>query len=305
MVKRQVIHSSVLLKEVVEGLALHPGEILLDGTIGGAGHSAALCRSVLGKVQVIGLDVDPNALVKATLGLKTYCTETFTLLEENFRNLDQALVSIGLPKEESVDAILLDLGWSSFQLEESGRGFSFLLEEPLLMTLGRPEETAFTARDILNSWDEEHIKNILWGYGEERYAGRIAKKIVEVRKKTPIETTADLVELIKSAVPATYRRGKIHPATKTFQAFRVAVNDELRTLQAGLEKGWRALTPKGRMAVISFHSLEDRIVKQFFQTKAKENQAKLLTKKPIVPTQEEVRQNPRSRSAKLRIIQKI
>lgn len=305
MVKRQVIHASVLLEDIVKGLSLKPGDVLLDGTIGGAGHAAALCRSVEGNLQVIGLDTDPGALGKATVGLQMYCKGGYTLLEQNFRNLDQALIAIGLPKEESLDAVVLDLGWSSFQLEESGRGFSFQVDEPLLMTLGKPESFPFTARDILNTWDEYHLRNVLWGYGEERFAGRIAKKIVELRQERPFETTFDLVDAVAAATPRSYARGKIHPATKTFQALRIAVNDELTTLKTGLEKAWKALKPEGKLAVISFHSLEDRIVKQFFQAKAKEKIGKILTKKPIVPSRQEVLENPRSRSAKLRIIQRV
>jgi 16S rRNA (cytosine1402-N4)-methyltransferase len=194
----------------------------------------------------------------------------------------------------------MDLGFSSDQLAEEGRGFSFLRDEPLDMRLSR---TGFTAAQILNSWDESAIELILQGFGEERWAKRIAERIVERRMVKPFATTFELVEVVRSAKPKSFR-DKIHPATQTFQALRIAVNGELEALELGLTKAWSALRTDGRLAVITFHSLEDRIVKNFFRDKAKEEEGRLINKKPIVASEEEIAENPRSRSAKLRIIEK-
>jgi 16S rRNA (cytosine1402-N4)-methyltransferase len=200
------------------------------------------------------------------------------------------------------DAILLDLGFSSDQLESSGRGLSFQKDEPLDMRLsGR----GITAAEILNSWDEHAIELILRGFGGEKYSRRIAGAIVRRRELTPFETTTELVETIISSVPASYRHGRINPATRTFQALRIAVNEELTALEEGLAKGFEHLAIGGRFAVISFHSLEDRIVKNFFRDKAKLGNAKLINKKPITPSKDEIEGNPRARSAKLRVIEKI
>jgi 16S rRNA (cytosine1402-N4)-methyltransferase len=208
---------------------------------------------------------------------------------------------------------MLDLGLSSDQFETSGRGFSFQKNEPLLMTFKEnlgPED--LTAKQIVNTWDEENIADIIYGYGEERYSRKIAKGIVGARAVKPIETTFDLVEIIKNSTPSRYAHGKIHPATRTFQALRITVNDEINALKEGLEKGWERLAPGGRMAVISFHSIEDRIVKHFYKSKewmekadgTSERTANIITKKPITASHQEISENPRSRSAKLRIIEK-
>jgi 16S rRNA (cytosine1402-N4)-methyltransferase len=208
-----------------------------------------------------------------------------------------------------MNAILLDLGISSDELENSGRGFTFQKDEPLLMTMGDPAKYPFTAATIVNSWKEEDIANVIFGYGEERYARRIARAIVTYREKKIIETSGELAEIVKSAVPRfgrsfNGRPAKIHPATKTFQALRIAVNDELGALKEGLTKGYERLAPGGKMVVISFHSLEDRIVKNFFKALADDSNAKIITKRPIIASPQEIAENPRSRSAKLRILQK-
>lgn len=213
----------------------------------------------------------------------------------------EKLTEIGI---ESIDGVAFDLGFSTFQLETAGRGFSFLRDEPLIMTFssvegGRP----FTAEDIVNGWSEETLSNILFGYGEERFSRQIAKAIVEARRKERITTTNALVEIVKAAVLGGYRNGPLHPATRTFQALRIAVNDELMALSEGLTGAFESLKPGGKMAVVSFHSIEDRIVKNFFKEKVAEG-AVLLAKKPIAPTFQETRMNPRSRSAKLRLIKK-
>lgn len=301
-------HVPVLLKESVEALNLHEGQTLpagrqvfVDGTLGSGGHSAEVLRRFGDAVEIIGLDRDEEAIIRTS---KVLTAPNVFLRNESFRNIDRVLSGLGISK---VDAILLDLGISSNQIEESGRGFSFLKDEPLLMTMAvAPEENSLTARTILNTWDEGALELILRGFGEEKFSRRIAREIVRRRETEPFETTFELVEVIKSATPLAYHRGRIHPATKTFQALRIAVNEELTALGDGLEKGFELLNPKGRLVVISFHSLEDRIVKNFMKEKIKNVQGRALeTKKPIVPTDEEMKENPRSRSAKLRVIEKI
>ncbi|MEK7104808.1 MAG: 16S rRNA (cytosine(1402)-N(4))-methyltransferase RsmH, partial [Patescibacteria group bacterium] len=215
--------------------------------------------------------------------------------------------------ENYISAIIFDLGLSSDQLENSGRGFSFMKDEPLLMTMKEnPLPEDLTAIDIVNTWGEKSLADIIYGYGEEKFSRRIARGIVEARVKNKIETTWDLIKVIENNVPIAYRKGhakgrarRLHCATKTFQALRIAVNDELGALQTGLEKGFKVLNRGGRMAVISFHSLEDRIVKRFYKEKQKKGEVILINKKPIIPKKEEIKNNPRSRSAKLRILEKI
>jgi len=293
-------HIPVLLHEVIGGVRAVPGMVVLDATVGGGGYTKALGNAVGKSGTVIGLDRDGRTLAMVREKLDVPCT--LFLEQEDFRNLDLVLERLGIP---NIDGATFDLGLSSLQLEESGRGFSFLRDEPLQMTFADVSETAaFTAADVVNTWKEEDIANVLFGYGEERYARRIAKEIVTTREKTPIEMTSVLVDCVKRAVPGRYRNGKIHPATKTFQALRIAVNDELNALSEGLQKAYTALATGGRMAVVSFHSLEDRIVKQYFRARAEDENATIITKKPIVPTREEERVNPRARSAKLRILEK-
>lgn len=265
-------HKSVLLHESISALNLKPGKIFVDATYGGGGHSREVQRQ-FPTVETIAIDQDP----------------TVGVIQANFRDLDKVII-------RKVDAILFDLGISSDQLESSGRGFSFLKDEPLDM---RMSNDGIAAKDILNSWDEHAIELILRGFGEEKFSRKIARAIVERRKIKPFQTTFDLVSVVGK------RKGKIHPATKTFQALRIATNEELTALGMGLEKGFSLLTGKGRLAVISFHSLEDRIVKNFFRDKIKEKLAIQVTKKPITPSSEEIQVNPRSRSAKLRVIEKI
>ena len=279
---------------------LREGATLLDGTIGGGGHAALAAQTFRESISIIGLDMDEEALVRSEEALKPF-TSKFVLKHENFRNLDKVLDELGQPL---VDAIILDLGLSSNQLELSERGFSFKQNEPLLMTFKKEVgESDITAREIVNEWAEESIADIIYGYGEEQFSRRIAKAIVEGRKEKPIETTDDLVEIIKKGTPFWYHFRKSHPATKTFQALRIAVNDELQALQQGMEMGFERLNKDGRMAIISFHSLEDRLVKHFYRKQYDLGLAE-ITKKPIVPDEEEVKENPRSRSSKLRIIKK-
>lgn len=293
-------HIPVLLQEVIEGLSIHAGDTVVDATVGGGGYTKALCDVVGSKGKVIGFDVEQQALDRAKIHVSA-CPCEHTFVQTNFRDVDTTLENLGITE---IDAIVFDLGISSFHLESSGRGFTFLSDEPLSMTLtDTVSDDQTTAQDVVNGWAEESIADVLYGYGEERYARRIAKAIVEVRQQKPIETTQQLVQVIESAVPASYRRGKIHPATRTFQALRIAVNDELGSLTEALPKAYSLLRKGGRMAVVSFHSLEDRLVKQFFKHCSAVG-ATAITKKPIIPTETEKKHNPRSRSAKLRILQK-
>ncbi len=297
---KESIHRTVLLKETIEGLNLSSEkEIILDGTFGGGGHSLEICKKYP-HIKIIALDQDNDVFSKTKNKFKDLnCLISFFNL--NFRDLD--LID-NLTK--GIDGIIFDLGLSSDQLENSGRGFSFMKNEPLLMTMkANPQKEDITALDVVNYWEEKSLADIIYGYGEEKYSRKIAKAIIENRKKKEIKTTFDLVEIIQKAVPVNYQKQRIHFATKTFQAIRIAVNDELGALNKGLEKGFSVLNKKGRMAVISFHSLEDRIVKNFYKEKVQKKEAKKINKKPIIVSEEEKKENPRSRSAKLRILEKI
>lgn len=295
------IHIPVLLHESIEGLDLKEGDRVFEGTVGLGGHTEEIVKRIGQRGVYIGTDEDESALLHAEERLASYTT-TKRFYRENFRNLDRVLDDAGYPE---VDKILFDIGTSNLQLEASGRGFSWRRDDPLLMTFHSvPRKDALTAREIVNEWGEESIRDILKGYGEERFAYRIANAIIVAREKKPIETTGELAEIVTNAVPRFVRSGKIHPATKTFQAIRIAVNDELGALREGIAKGFARLVPGGRMAVISFHSLEDRIVKNFFKERKEEGYAVLITKRPIAPSEEECTRNPKSRSAKLRILEK-
>lgn len=293
-------HQTVLLHEAIDNLNLKEGDIFVDGTLGGGGHSALVAERFKDDVEIVAIDRDIDALAKSEERLRTLTNSSF-FRKESFRNIDKVLDELGIKK---VHGILLDIGISSDQFEESGRGFSFQKDEPLLMTMSK-EEKRFTAAEILNSFDEDALELILRGFGEEKFSRRIAKKIVEMRENKPFRTTFDLNEAVRAATPIGYQRGRLHPSTRTFQALRIAVNEELTALEEGIEKGFQRLESEGRLAVISFHSLEDRIVKNFFRDKAKSGEGKLITKKPITPSESEIKENPRSRSAKLRVIEKI
>jgi 16S rRNA (cytosine1402-N4)-methyltransferase len=297
-----MVHETVLLKETVDGLNLKKGDIVFDGTLGGGGHSAYVTETFGPAVKIIAVDRDSEALKRAEERLKNL-KANYSLILSDYRNIDTVLDN---QKVKEVQGIILDLGLSSNQLDESGRGFSFKNNEPLFMTFASPgDKPTVTAETVVNQWGEGTLADIIYGYADERYAKRIAKKIIEERKVKEIKTTNELVEIIRQAVPAIYRRGRIHFATKTFQAIRMAVNDELGALKEGLEKGFERLSKRGRMSVISFHSGEDRIVKNYFRDKAKEKKAILINKRPIISSQTEISKNSRSRSAKLRIIEKI
>lgn len=295
-------HESVLLNEVLDNLALEAGDIYLDATTGSGGHLEGVWNRMGNSVTLSGIDADSTSIAIAQAKLDLLGAKA-NLVVLNFRNIDKAgeLLGIGTPTK-----ILFDLGWSSDQFEEGKRGFSFQKDEPLLMTFASSVgEDDTTAYDVVNRWGEENLADVIYGYGEEKYSRRIAKAIVERRQEKPIETSGELVEIIKNAVPIFYRFGRLHFATRTFQAIRIAVNDELRTLETGLAKAFEILKHGGRMAVISFHSLEDRIVKNFIRSKHEEGKGEIINKKPIVASDEEIGRNPRARSGKLRIIKKI
>lgn len=306
-------HVSVLLEECIQGLAIKPDGIYVDGTLGGAGHSSRIA-ALLTTGRLVGIDRDPMALKAAGERLAPY-KDRVSLVHSNFCELDSALDSLGIG---GVDGILLDLGVSSPQLDDGERGFSYMVDAPLDMRMNSEDST--DARAIVNTWSYEELKRILYDYGEERYAPQIASAICRRRETAPIETTLELVDIIRSAMPASALREKQHPAKRSFQAIRIAVNDELNSVSKVMQAAIPRLNPGGRLAVITFHSLEDRIVKNAMAAAAKgctcppnfpvcvcgkKPQVKLITRKPIVSADAELERNPRARSAKLRICEKL
>jgi len=293
-------HIPVLLNEAIDSLDIKKGETVIDATVGAGGHSKMICQKVGKEGTLVGLDQDKTALEIAREKLVGEKCEVI-LVNGNFGDIEPLTQGEGLKK---VDKILFDLGVNSMQLGPTGRGFSFLYDEPLLMTLKSDlNEDDLTAYEIVNTYREEELADIIYKYGEDRASRRIAKEIVKARKLKPVSTSGELAKIVKGAFPI--KHFKISPATRTFQALRIAVNDELGALERGLRGSWEILDKGGRMSVISFHSLEDRIVKNFFRNLSKEKKGLLINKKPITATREEVRSNPRSRSAKLRTIEKI
>lgn len=290
-------HITVLQQEAVDGLSLTQSDIVVDATFGAGGHAGVIIERLGTKGTYIGVDADETAFEGKSF---TNAKPTVHLVNNNFRNISEILGSLHITH---ADAILADLGWRMEQFSEGGKGFSFMHDEPLHMTFGDPASYEFTARDIVNEWGEDSIADIIFGYGEDRAARKIAKAIVEARKIAPLETTGDLVSCIEAVIPRKHFH-KVHPATKTFQALRITVNDELGALEQFLKDGFRVLAPGGRMAIITFHSLEDRVVKHYFRTLKDADLATLTSKKPITASQEELKANPRARSAKLRIITK-
>ena len=306
-------HVSVLLEECIQGLNIKPEGIYVDGTLGGAGHSSRIAAE-LTTGRHIGIDRDPVALKAARERLAPYA-DRVTLVHSNFCEIAQVLKDLDIP---GVDGILLDLGVSSPQLDDGERGFSYMVDAPLDMRMNN--EDALSAHDVVNTWSYEELKRILYEYGEERYAPQIASAICRRRETAPIETTLELVDVIRSAMPPAALREKQHPAKRSFQAIRIAVNDELGAVGKVMKDAIPLLNPGGRLAVITFHSLEDRIVKSAMAAAAKgctcppefpvcvcgkKPQVKLLTRKPIVSGPEELERNPRARSAKLRICEKL
>jgi len=295
-----MIHIPVLQKEVLEYLDPKPNENFIDCTIGGAGHALAILERNGPKGKVLGIEWDPELYKKLSRSNLNRLKARLILVNDNFANLEEIAKS---QKFRSVSGILFDLGMSSWHLEGSSRGFSFSKEEPLDMRYN--PQNPLTAARIVNYYSSQEIEKILKEYGEERFAKKIANEIITIRKIKPIETTFQLAEIIRRATPSWYHRKKIHPATRTFQAIRIAVNDELNNLRKILPQTIEILKLGGRLVVISFHSLEERIIKNFLKEKAKENILKILTKKPVRPGQIEIKFNLRSRSAKLRAAEKL
>jgi 16S rRNA (cytosine1402-N4)-methyltransferase len=311
----QLEHKSVLLNEIVAGLEITDGDVYVDMTLGGGGHALGMVASGAKNLTIIGLDADDEAETRTKSRfeneLPAEMKNNFEFIFANtyFDDIDRVLTDHKINK---IDKVLFDLGYSSFEIDSPDRGFSFLQDGPLKMTYSNnPTESQLTAHDVVNFFSETNLADIIYGFGEEKFSRRIAKGIVEAREKAEIQTTSQLAHIISESVPYFYRhhkdggRSKIHPATKTFQAIRIAVNSELERLKIALNKTFEKLNSGGKIAVISFHSLEDRIVKRFFKEKISNNEAELINKKPIIPTEKELQENPRSRSAKLRIIKKI
>ena len=306
-------HVSVLLEECIEGLNIKPDGIYVDGTLGGAGHSSRIAAK-LTTGCLIGIDRDPIALKAAGERLAPYA-DRVTLVHSNFCEIKQVLRDLEIP---GVDGILLDLGVSSPQLDDAQRGFSYMADAPLDMRMN--SEDSLSAYTVVNTWHQEELKRILYNYGEERYAPQIAAAICRKREVKPIETTLELVDIIRSAMPPAALREKQHPAKRSFQAIRIAVNDELGSVEKVMRDAVDCLNPGGRLAIITFHSLEDRIVKTGMADAARgctcppnfpvcvcgnKPKVKLVTRKPIVSGEEELKVNPRARSAKLRVCEKI
>jgi len=290
------MHIPVLQKEVIKYLEPKPNENFIDCTIGEGGHTLAILEKNAPKGKVLGIELDPELYKK----LLKSDFDRLILVNDSFVNLKEITKKV---KFRQVSGILFDLGMSSWHLEESGRGFSFLKNESLEMRYN--PENSLTAEKIVNYWSKSEIEKILWEYGEEKFSRKIAENIINFRQLKPVKTTFQLVEIIKKAIPSWYQHKKIHFATRTFQALRIAVNDELNNLEKALPQATEILKPGGKIVIISFHSLEDRIVKNFFKNKSEKGELKLLTKKPIRSTKEEIKINPRSRSAKLRAAEKL
>lgn len=306
-------HIPVLLQEVIEGLNIKEDGIYVDGTLGGAGHSYEIAKR-LKTGMLIGIDQDINAINKAKETLKDFSNKVI-FVHDNYANIDQILEDLKIDK---VDGILLDLGVSSHQLDEKERGFSHNKDAPLDMRMNRGKN--FSAWDVVNKYSKKDLERIIWEYGEERWAKRIAQFIVNERRKKSIDTTLQLVDIIKNAIPKKVRMEGQHPAKKTFQAIRIEVNKELEVLKLAIPSINKVLNKGGRLCIITFHSLEDRIVKETFKELNKDcicppefpicvcdkkRELKIITKKPIIPAEKEIAENPRARSAKLRIGERV
>ena len=306
-------HKSVLLQETIDNLNIRPDGIYVDGTLGGGGHSYEIASRLSSKGRLIGIDQDEAAIAAAGERLKPFA-DRVTIVRNNYCNMDMVLKDLGI---ERVDGILLDLGVSSYQLDTAERGFTYKTDAPLDMRMDRRQQ--MTAKDILNEYNEMELYRIIRDYGEDKFAKNIAKHIVQARQKAPIETTGQLIEVIKAAIPKKVRATGGHPAKKTFQAIRIELNHELDVLKNNLEDMIDLLNDEGRIAIITFHSLEDRIVKNIFRTSERPcicppefpvcvcgrvSKGKVITRKPIVPGKEELEENSRSKSAKLRVFER-
>ncbi len=306
-------HASVMLHETVDGLQIRPDGTYVDGTLGGGGHAYEICRRLSDKGRIVGIDQDAAAVEAAGRRLRDF-GEQVTIVRSNFCDMKSLLQNLGIDK---VDGIVLDLGVSSYQVDTADRGFSYREDAPLDMRMDTRQE--LTARDIVNGYSERELYRVIRDYGEERFAKGIANRIVAAREEAPIETTGELVEIIRSAIPKKELRKSGHPAKRTFQAIRIEVNNELNVLSDSLEMMINLLNPGGRICIITFHSLEDRIVKEAFKTAenpctcppdfpvcvcGKVSKGKIITKKPITPGEDELEHNSRSKSAKLRIFER-
>jgi len=290
-------HEPVLLEETIKFLDPKKNENFVDGTVGDGGHASEILKLTGPRGKLIGFDRDFKALRRAQHNLSKF-GERIKLINSNYKNLDQYVTATF-----KSGGILLDLGFSLIQIKDPKRGFSFRENGPLDMRYDMKQKD--DAAHIVNFYNEEDLYQVIWQYGEDKFARRIAKTIVQERKKSPIATTLELVNVISKAIPKKFQRSKLHFATRTFQALRIETNEELTGLEETLPKAINILKKNGRLAVISFHSLEDRIVKRFFKQMDREGVIKTLTKKPIKPSEEEIKRNPRSRSAKLRVCEKI
>ena len=306
-------HVSVLLEETVNGLNIKPDGIYVDGTLGGGGHACEVCRRLGDKGSFIGIDQDEAAIEAAGIRLSSF-GEKVTIVRSNYCDMKLQLRALGIDK---VDGIMLDLGVSSYQLDTAERGFSYTKDAPLDMRMDRRQE--LTAKDIVNTYSEQELYRIIRDYGEDRFAKNIAKHIVIERKKSPVETTGELIEIIKKAIPMKFQKMPGHPAKRTFQAIRIELNRELEVLKESLDDMIEMLNPGGRLCIITFHSLEDRIVKNAFKKNenpctcprefsvcvcGKVSKGRIVTRKPILPSEDELMGNSRSKSAKLRIFEK-
>lgn len=306
-------HVSVLLQETVDGLQVKPTGIYVDGTLGGGGHSYEICKRLDSEGRLIGIDQDAEALEAAKKRLEEFSDRT-TFVKSNYEQMSEVLTELAIDK---VDGIVLDLGVSSYQLDNAERGFSYMEDAPLDMRMDR--EQRFSAREIVNDYPQEELFRIIKEYGEERYAKSIARNICKQREDKPIETTFELVDIIRASIPAKARNGKGHPAKRTFQAIRIECNRELEVLREALDTMVDLLRDRGRISIITFHSLEDRMVKTSFRQYenpctcpanfpvcvcGKKSKGKVITRKPILPSVEELEHNTRSKSAKLRVFEK-